>query len=74
MVPAAMADEAFFNTERDGMALEEMSDNIDTVNVLKAIIQKGKPTQEEKDIYEQSRFDAEKDKLNSANMKRPVTG
>ncbi len=62
MVPAAMADEAFFNTERDGMALEEMSDNIDTVNVLKAIIQKGKPTQEEKDIYEQSRFDAEKDK------------
>ena len=42
--------------ERDGFALEETSDKIDDVNVLKANAKK------EKDIYEKSQFDAEKDK------------
>ncbi|KAK3044481.1 hypothetical protein LTS18_001181, partial [Coniosporium uncinatum] len=53
-----------FNDHRDGLALEETSDNIDQVNVLKAAlkVKQGNATQEEKDIYEQSEFDASKDK------------
>ncbi|KAF2808885.1 DUF706-domain-containing protein [Mytilinidion resinicola] len=50
--------------DRDGLALEATSDAIDEVNVLKAAlkVKKGTATQEEKDIYEASQFDAEKDK------------
>lgn len=53
-----------FNNHKDGLALEETSDNIDAVNVLKAAlkIKNGTATQEEKDIYAQSEFDTEKDK------------
>lgn len=48
----------------DGLALEASSDLIDDVNVLKAAlkVKQGNATQEEKDIYEKSQFDAEKDK------------
>lgn len=41
--------------ERDGRALESLSDDIDMVNVLKAQVR-------EKDVYEKSEFDAQKDK------------
>jgi len=41
--------------ERDGQALESLSDDIDTVNVLKAQVK-------EKGLYEKSEFDANKDK------------
>lgn len=41
--------------DRDGLALENLSDDIDSVNILKAAIK-------EKGIYEPSTFDAEKDK------------
>lgn len=53
-----------FNNHKDGLALEATSDNIDEVNVLKAAlkVKNGTATQKEKDIYEQSQFDAEKDK------------
>ncbi|KAG9654912.1 DUF706-domain-containing protein, partial [Aureobasidium melanogenum] len=53
-----------FNDHRDGLALEATSDNIDEVNVLKAAlkVKNGTATQEEKDIYEKSQFDADKDK------------
>ncbi|KAL1297557.1 hypothetical protein AAFC00_006125 [Neodothiora populina] len=53
-----------FNDHRDGLALEATSDSIDEVNVLKAAlkVKNGTATQEEKDIYEKSQFDAEKDK------------
>ncbi|KAK5148880.1 hypothetical protein LTR04_000393 [Oleoguttula sp. CCFEE 6159] len=52
------------NDHRDGLALEATSDNIDQVNVLKAAlkVKQGTATQEEKNIYEKSEFDAEKDK------------
>jgi inositol oxygenase len=43
-------------SERDGMALENLSDDIDAVNVLKADMKK------EKAMNEKSKFDAEKDK------------
>jgi len=58
-----------FNDHRDGLALEETSDNIDEVNVLKAAlkVKQGTANQEEKDIYEQSQFDAEKDKTQFRN-------
>ncbi|MCJ1259174.1 hypothetical protein MMC24_007010 [Lignoscripta atroalba] len=64
MAPAALAAEAIFNTERDGLGLEETSDSIDKVNLLKATmkVEKGTASQEEKDVYEKSQFDAEKDK------------
>ncbi|PSK60377.1 Myo-inositol oxygenase-like protein 1 [Elsinoe australis] len=50
--------------KRDGLALEETSDYIDDVNVIKGNLKKAKQdmTQEEIDIYEKSKFDAEKDK------------
>ena len=53
-----------FNDHRDGLALEATSDDIDEVNVLKAAlkVKQGTATQKEKDIYENSQFDAEKDK------------
>ncbi|OCL08320.1 DUF706-domain-containing protein [Glonium stellatum] len=53
-----------YNNHRDGLALEELSDNIDRVNVLKAAlkVQNGTATQEEQDIYAASQFDAAKDK------------
>lgn len=53
-----------FNDHRDGLALEALSDDIDQVNVLKAAlkVKQGTATQKEKDIYEQSQFDADKDK------------
>ncbi|KAH8819363.1 putative inositol oxygenase [Xylogone sp. PMI_703] len=43
------------HADRDGLALESLSDNIDTVNVLKSQMK-------EKGMLEQSEFDAEKDK------------
>lgn len=50
--------------KRDGLALEETSDYIDDVNVIKGNLKKAKQdmTQEEIDIYEKSKFDADKDK------------
>jgi inositol oxygenase len=53
-----------FNTERDGIALESISDEIDTINVLKdqARKQMNQVTAEGEDVYEQSKFDSEKDK------------
>lgn len=51
-----------FNTQRDGNALEETSDNIDAVNVLKQTLQKQGYSDEEVDIYTKSKFDEEKDK------------
>ncbi|KAK0849196.1 hypothetical protein LTR03_005277, partial [Friedmanniomyces endolithicus] len=53
-----------FNDHRDGLALEATSDAIDDVNVMKAAmrVKNGTATQEEVDIYDQSQFDAEKDK------------
>ncbi|OCK75383.1 DUF706-domain-containing protein [Lepidopterella palustris CBS 459.81] len=53
-----------FNDHRDGLALEATSDNINKVNVLKAAmkVKNGTATQEERDIYEASQFDASKDK------------
>ncbi|MCJ1444169.1 MAG: hypothetical protein MMC23_004670 [Stictis urceolatum] len=63
MAPALL-NEAPFDPTRDGLALEETSDNIDQVNILKASmkVKNGTATQEEKDIYEASHFDSEKDK------------
>jgi inositol oxygenase len=43
---------------RDGLALEDISDNIDTVNVLKDQLKKAA----EKSMLEKSEFDADKDK------------
>ncbi|KAA6408920.1 MAG: inositol oxygenase 1 [Lasallia pustulata] len=60
MAPVA-TDPIVFNTERDGLALEETSDKIDTVNVLKANL-KNETAQSERDIHEQAAFDAENDK------------
>ena len=64
MAPAALAAESVFNKERDGMALEEISDSIDQVNILKAKLKVGNGTgiQKGKDIYEESQWYAEKDK------------
>jgi inositol oxygenase len=53
MAPAIM--EETFN-KRDGLALEELSDDIDAVNILKANMQQGKG------LYEASEFDKDKDK------------
>ncbi|KAK5110222.1 hypothetical protein LTR62_006218 [Meristemomyces frigidus] len=49
---------------RDGLALEETSDAIDKVNLLKASmrVKNGTATQADVDIYTASQFDAEKDK------------
>lgn len=58
MAPGILAPQ--FHEERDGKALEDMSDEIDHINVLKD--QARKKMVEEKDAYEKSQFDAEKDK------------
>lgn len=60
MAPAAIIEtpQMPIYEKRDGLALEETSDNIDEVNVLKQQLKK----QQEQDIYEQSKFDSEKDK------------
>jgi len=47
---------------RDGLALEETSDNIDTVNALKATLKAKSGTQPSADFDQQSQFDASKDK------------
>ena len=58
MAPVAVAPESpVFNTKRDGQALEELSDAIDNVNVLKDSMKK-----QEKGLYEESEFDKNKDK------------
>lgn len=59
MAPGAIEIQATtyeLNNHRNGLALEEISDNIDAVNVLKAKIK------EEKDMNAESEFDAQKDK------------
>ncbi|PWY70070.1 inositol oxygenase [Aspergillus eucalypticola CBS 122712] len=58
MAPVAVAPGSpVFNTKRDGQALEELSDAIDNVNVLKDNMKK-----QEKGLYEESEFDKNKDK------------
>jgi len=47
---------------RDGLALEETSDNIDKVNALKATLKAKSGTQSSQDFDQQSQFDASKDK------------
>src|SRR6266516_5519275 len=54
MAPSVLT-QPTFNNSRDGLALEEISDKIDAVNVLKA-------SMKEKSIHEMSEFDADKDK------------
>ncbi|PVI05865.1 inositol oxygenase 1 [Periconia macrospinosa] len=49
-------------THRDGLALEETSDAIDAVNVLKATLKAKAQKPSQDDIYTPSNFDAEKDK------------
>ncbi|KAL1623636.1 hypothetical protein SLS56_008157 [Neofusicoccum ribis] len=61
-VAAAVPSKDAFNKERDGLALEETSDNIDAVNVLRQTLKKEGYSDEEVDIYTKSKFDAEKDK------------
>ena len=57
MAPVAMSSEpAVFNTKRDGHALEDLSDAIDTVNLLKNEMKK------ERGLYDESEFDKNKDK------------
>jgi inositol oxygenase len=70
MAPAALIEATIspFNNTRDGLALEAVSDNIDTVNVLKDTLKARKPNLNgtvqtpEKDIYVASEFDSKKDK------------
>ena len=53
------------NVKRDGQALEETDDNIHHVNLLKANMkaqQEAEKVNNNSDIYEQSKFDSEKDK------------
>ncbi|KAK7747604.1 hypothetical protein SLS62_009015 [Diatrype stigma] len=52
MAPGVLVDDNL--SSRDGLALEDTSDKIDAINVLKG--------QQKDDIYEKSKFDAEKDK------------
>lgn len=66
---AAMAPSAISpppHADRDGPALEELSDNIDTVNVLKAALKAStaakQQQQSEKVISDKSEWEAEKDK------------
>jgi inositol oxygenase len=53
-----------FNTERDGVALEAISDEIDQINLLKdqARKQMDHLAAEPDNIYEESKFDSDKDK------------
>ncbi|KAL1861938.1 hypothetical protein Plec18167_001275 [Paecilomyces lecythidis] len=57
--PVAQTPVASFKKDRDGLALESLSDDIDKVNVLKTNLKK---ENEAKDIYEESEFDKNKDK------------
>ena len=65
MAPVAVSPQAtpVFN-KRDGQALEDLSDAIDEVNVLKDMKKREaeKKIAEEKGLYEESEFDKEKDK------------
>lgn len=54
MAPAPI-ETPVFNSDRDGQALEELSDEIDKINVLKAAIK-------ERGLHEPSEFDKTKDK------------
>ncbi|KAJ6012143.1 hypothetical protein N7522_002498 [Penicillium canescens] len=67
MAPVAVSPQAtpIFN-KRDGQALEDLSDAIDEVNVLKDMKKREaeKKIAEEKGLYEESEFDKEKDKTN----------
>jgi hypothetical protein len=49
-------------SDRDGMALEDLSDDIDAVNVLKANMRAEASKTEDSSMNEKSQFDAEKDK------------
>jgi inositol oxygenase len=64
MAPSAI-EAVPIHSDRDGLALEETSDNIDAVNVLKANM-KAEAAQakaaEEATMAEKSKFDADKDK------------
>lgn len=51
-----------FDKSRDGLALEQTTDDIEAVNILRDNLKKQGYSQEEVDIYTQSKFDAEKDK------------
>jgi inositol oxygenase len=55
MAPSAI-DPVQVRNDRDGQALEDLSDNIDAVNLLKAEVRK------EMEVLEKSRFDTGKDK------------
>jgi inositol oxygenase len=55
MAPSAIETVPVYS-DRDGQVLEQISDNVDAVNVLKANMKK------EKALHEASEFDAEKDK------------
>lgn len=55
MAPGPVEPLAFNNEQRDGQALEELSDDIDVVNALKASVK-------ERDLHEPSEFDLKKDK------------
>ena len=61
MAPAAIVDETIFHPERDGIALEETSDKIDSVNVLKAKLEPS--TQEEKDKTQFRKYEEACDKV-----------
>ncbi|KAJ5143847.1 Inositol oxygenase [Penicillium bovifimosum] len=66
MAPVAISPQAspVFN-KRDGQALEDLSDAIDEVNVLKDMKRReAQKLAEEKGLYEESEFDKEKDKTN----------
>ena len=68
MAPAAIIETpdvgGSFNSHRNGLALEATSDSIDEVNVIKATLKLENDIvpEEDRDIYEKSQFDAEKDK------------
>ncbi|MCJ1370203.1 hypothetical protein MMC20_001415 [Loxospora ochrophaea] len=64
MAPAASVSEPIFSTERDGLALEEVSNDIDQVNLLKAklSLNHGTAIPPEVNFDEKPKFDVEKDK------------
>ncbi|KAJ5501261.1 Inositol oxygenase [Penicillium expansum] len=67
MAPVAISPQASpVFKKRDGQALEELSDAIDEINVLKDMKKREaeKKEAEEKGLYEESEFDKEKDKTN----------
>ncbi|OQE28186.1 hypothetical protein PENFLA_c005G02095 [Penicillium flavigenum] len=67
MAPVAVSPQASpVFKKRDGQALEELSDAIDEINVLKDMKKREaeKKEAEEKGLYEESEFDKEKDKTN----------